>query len=344
MTEINNYLNNILNDFSSYIIDENDSKIIERDINNFIFQKISLKKFRKQKLFPDTVNDICQKIALCTKNNIPMKFTLLFGGYKHFWNTSSPEIDWAEVFSIKFLTEWLAPISAAYKPGVILELISEDWVLERMDNYSQESLDKYSISLRKLIEIFNSNLPDNLRIDYIRLSDVFDKTEMMKAIDERMDDGYKRWDSLSQDEKDIELKRSRRSVIIGENESIDKLIESRVTELAYYESEALPQFLNNYSDNDKIYFCMSFGLSDDNIDHWLTLGSTYASTVDFWVGRGILEEREGIFIRRIISKYQYKKIKNNLILEQIKNVEPTLTNLQKIEIISSNDWQNIINN
>ncbi len=213
-----------------------------------------------------------------------------------------------------------------------------------MDNYSQESLDKYSTSLRKLIDIFNINLPENLRINYIRLSDIFDKSEMMKAIDERMGEGYKRWDSLNQDEKDIELRRSRRSVMLGDNESIDKLIESRVTELAYYESEALPQFLNNYSDEDKIYFCMSFGLSDDNIDHWLTLGSTYASTVDFWVGRGIIEERDDSFIRRIVSREQYDRIKNNLKLEQIENIEPALSNLQTIEIISSIDWDKIINN
>lgn len=344
MTKTEEYLYNLLNKFNQYEVSLSDRKIIDRDLIGFIFQKISIKKFRKQKLFPETIDDIKNKIKFCISNSKPIKFTLLFGGYKHFWNKSAPEIDWAEVFSLKFLIEWLAPISSVYKPGVVLELVSEDWVLERMDNYSQESLDKYSNSLCNLIDIFNVNLPDNLRINYIRLSDIFDKSEMMKAIDERMDDGYKRWNSLSQDEKDIELRRSRRSVMLGDNESDDKLIESRVTELAYYESEALPQFLNNYSDEDKIYFCMSFGLSNDNIDHWLTLGSTYASTVDFWVGRGIIEERDDSFIRRIVSREQYDRIKNNLKLEQIENIEPALSNLQTIEIISSIDWDKIINN
>jgi hypothetical protein len=340
MINTNKYLNNLFTDFVPYILSQEDKKITNRDLKTFIVQKLTRKKFRKQKILPETLKEITQKVELAIKNNKPINFSIFFGGYKHFWNPSSPEIDWAEIFTFKFLTEWVSPIIVVYKPGVTFDFISEDWILERMNNYSNESLDKYSQSFLTLLEKYNQNLPKNLRFNFIRLKDKFNQEKMLKAVEEHLEEGYKRWNLLSTEEQEVELKRSCRSVIIKDNNR-DRIVESRVVELAYYEVEELPEFFGNYFKENNIYISFSFGLSPDNIYHWIVLGSTYASVVDFWIGRGILEERDNGFVHRIVSKEQYKKIKEFLKVVDVKINNFNLNNFQKIEIINQDNWTKI---
>ena len=76
---------------------------------------------------------------------------------------------------------------------------------------------------------------------------------------------------------------------------------------------------------------MSWGLSDENVDHWLTLGSTHASTVDFWIGRGILEDKgNGHFVPRVLSQKQYEEVKSKL--KNVKIGFVPLKNLQSVEV------------
>lgn len=333
------YLKKILFDFEPYIVSPKEKRIIENNLKEFINQKILRKKFRKQKLVSTTINSISNKIELSVKREKPLHFLIFFGGYKHFWNPSAPEIDWAEIFNLNFLSEWVAPVIAVYKPGVVIEFVSEDWIMERMDNYSSQDLEKYCQSFSKLINIFNKHLPENFKFKFTRLVDKFDKDKMLKAVEEKLPEGYERWKNLSEVEKEIELKRSSRSVILRIGEGIDKIIESRIVELAYYEIEALVEFSGDYfSVDDYIYISFSFGLSLDNIDHWLVLGSTCASTVDFWVGRGILEENKNGFVNRIVSREQYTKLKNFLENKEVDFKEYPFKNLKKIEIIKGEDY------
>jgi len=340
MININKYLNKIFTDFTLYTLSGEDKKIIDRDLKTFIIQKLIRKKFRKQRVFPETLKEITEKVELSIKNNQPINFSIFFGGYKHFWNPSSPEVDWAEIFTFKFLTEWVSPIVAVYKPGVTFDFISEDMILEKMNNYSNESLDKYSQSFRVLLDGYNRKLPKNLKFNFIRLKDKFNQEKMFKAVEKKMKEGYKRWNSLNQEEQELELKRSKRSVI-GKDINRDRFIESRIIELAYYEVEAFPEFFGYYFKENNILLSFSFGLSSDNVDHWLVLGSTYASVVDFWIGRGILEQRKDGLINRIVSKEQYKKIKKYLriVKTEVKNLN--LKNFKSIEILKAEYWKKL---
>lgn len=341
MIDPNKYLNYLFFEYTDYIISPEDQKIIDRDLKTFIIQKLIRKKFRKQKVVPETLKEISQKVEKSIKENRPINFSVFFGGYKHFWNPSSPEVDWAEIFTFKFLTEWVSPIITVYKPGVTFDFISEDWILEKMNNYPNESLDKYSQSFKTLLEKYNQKLPENLKFNFIRLKDMFDQDKMIKAVDEKLKEGYERWNSLNQEEQEEELKRSKRSVIM-ENSNRDRIVESRVTELAYYEVEELPEFFGDYFKENNIYLSFSFGLSQDNIYHWIVLGSTYASVVDFWIGRGILEQREDSLINRIVSKEQYEKIKKSLKKIDINLDALNLKNLKSIEVIKPDDWKKLI--
>jgi len=55
----------------------------------------------------------------------------------------SPEVDWAEVFSLIYYTKWVKQILAIYKPGVWFDFYSDDVILEIMDNVPKEDTERY---------------------------------------------------------------------------------------------------------------------------------------------------------------------------------------------------------
>lgn len=103
--KVEKYLTELLTIYNPYVLLEEEKKVVARDKTAFISQKLLSKRFRKQKLHPDTINEITSKLTEKIKENKPVYFTIPFGGYKHYWNPSHPTPDWAEVFSLKFLTE-----------------------------------------------------------------------------------------------------------------------------------------------------------------------------------------------------------------------------------------------
>lgn len=343
------YLKNLLIHFTPYILSDNENKIVK---NNFIVQKLIRKRFRKQKIHPNTLEKIISKVNLSINENKPIRFVIPFGGYKHFWNTSHPQPDWAELFTLKFLTDWLSPVVTAHEPGVIIEFVSEDVILTKMNNYPQKALDEYTENFVLLLQTYKKYIPNNLDFQYFRIGEKRDKSKIIKAVEDLLPKGRDRWSKLSQEEKEMELKRSRRSIMWEGQDDLTKLtdkqkekriVESRIVELAYYEAEIKPEFLGNYYEEDNhIPLCFSGGLSQDNADHWITLGSTYASIVDYWIGRGILGTKNGNFINRIISKNQYKKIKKYLKTYKIKFDLLPLKNFQSIDVINEEDWEKTI--
>jgi hypothetical protein len=346
--DIQQYLKQSFTHFAEYTLSEDDKKIAGRNIDHFILQKLFRKRFRKQKLFPNTVADITKKVALSLKENRPIYFTIPFGGYKHFWSTSHPEPDWAEFFTLKFLSEYVSPILSVYKPGVIVEFISEDLIIPRMNNYPEEKLEKYSEAFILLLQAYNKYLPNNLNFRFFRVSDRCNKEQIIKKVETLLPERWAKWEVYTQEEKDIELKRSKRSILwngkldltrLSEKEKQTKMIESRLIELAYYDVESEPDFLGNYLTADNhIGVCFSFGLSPDNFDHWITLGSTYASIVDFWIGKGILEKNQDTYVHRIVSKEQYGKLNNFIHAIPTNFTLVSIRNYQTIDVIQSTDW------
>ncbi|MCK5490749.1 MAG: hypothetical protein KAI67_02810 [Candidatus Pacebacteria bacterium] len=317
---LNDYLN-----YSKYEFSEIDIKLVEKDKAQWMTDKLFRRKFRKTKIYENTYNDILGKIRLSVDKNLPVHFTIIFGGYKHFWNFSYPTVDWAELFNLKFMSEFVAPILAIHKPGVVLDYASEDVIITKMNNYPKQSLDKYANSFQILIDYYSERMPKNFQINYVRTGDKYDSELLFRKIDEKLDDRRKDWSKLTSKQKEINLKRSNRSFMFkGEvdysdlNESgKNKLIEkSKQIENLFYEIE--DELIDGYYyEGTHIPIALSWGLSDENFDHWLTLGSVSGSSVDFWIGRGILEIRDDKLVPRVVSHSQYEKIKNNLITVEI---------------------------
>ncbi len=252
------------------------------------------------------------------------------------------------MFTLKFLTEWVTPVVAVHKPGVIIEFISEGVVVPRMNNYPDEAIEQYSKNFTALVDIYRRHLPVNIDFRFFCVGDKYDKKKIIEEVEKLLPKSWDKWNSYSETEKEIELKRSRRSVFwkgkedltkLSESEKEKRIIESRLIELAYYTVEARPEFLGDYFTRDNhIPICFSYGLSPDNSDHWITLGSTYASAVDYWIGRGIVEERSNVFINRIVSKDQYEKVKEDLQSYKVSFDFLSLDNYQSVDVIPEKNW------
>jgi hypothetical protein len=351
-SRISTHLTHIVSHLPSYETTGNDETLLKTGIESFIVHKLLRKKFRKQKLHPDTISEFSQKITASVKNNKPIHFSIPFGGYKHFWNSSHPSTDWAEVFTLRFLLDWVTPISTLYKPGVILEFISEDIILPRMNNYPLQSLEVYAKSFQTLITRMNTLLPKNISFQYFRIGDRFNRDSIVRDVEQLLPERWKLWETYSQSKKEEELHRSKRAVFwngdidlstLTSQEKDRKIIESRLIELAYYDVEARPQYLGDYFTNDnRIGVCFTFGKSADNATHWITLGSTYASAVDFWIGRGILEVSETEITERIVSNKQYSKLLPFITKEQVHVEGLTEKNYSYIDVITPAIWKQAI--
>lgn len=109
----------------------------------------------------------------------------------------------------------------------------------------------------------------------------------------------------------------------------EKIIESKMLNEAYYDAD-YEQRKDYFEGSNHIPIVLSWGKTYENATNWLTLGSTFSSMVDFWVGRGIVEEREDKFVPRIVSQNQYKEIKDKL--ETVKTNLVPLKNFELIEV------------
>jgi hypothetical protein len=318
---IERYLASLLNAFPSYDVSNKDRRIIEvGDKVGWVTQKILRKKFRKTRIHGETEEDIRKKVALSIKEEKPLYFVILFGGYKHFWNPSYPEVDWAELFNLTFMVEYLSPLLKAHQPGVILDYGSEDVVMTTMDNYPSKDLDSYAESFEKLIKFYSRSFPKNCLVNYVRTGKKYNSEKLKEKIKKKLPEKKEAWEKLPNQEKEKRLHRSCRSVMwhgeedwsnLSKDDKAIKIVESKLIEDTFYEVEE--EFLGDYFTGDNhIPIVLSWGLTDENVLHWLTLGSTYSSCVDFWIGRGILEDRGSRFVPRVVSKEQYQRIKNRL--------------------------------
>ncbi len=343
LVSTNNYLKKLLTHIEGYVPTDEDKKAFSRDKVDYIFRKIDRKKFRRKQLGQESKTNLRNKIKSSVEANNPIHFVIPFGGYKHFWNQSHPEPDWAELFNFKYITEYVLPILAIYKPGVIVEYVSEDLILPRMNNYPEESIETYIEGFISILNWYQSFVPNNLKFNFFRVSDRCDKQAIINDVEAMIPERLAQFSKLSSEQKDAEIKRSVRNMYwngkidlttLKESEKLDRTIESRIIELAFYETEGRPEYFGNYyGDDGHICICFSFGLSPDNAFDDLTLGSAHGSLVEFWIGKGVLINTQGHLHPRILSAKQYATLKSKSVKEKV-SLDIPGKNYQVIDVIS----------
>src|SRR3989339_383567 len=181
------FLSQLVKDTNKYSLTESDNKTIQREgIKKFIFYRLNSTKYRAQATSEDYLQKVIDKISLSVDCREPLHITLPFGATKNPYLPTAPGIDWAEVFNIAYIREYLAPIAAAYEHGVLLDYISVAAFEERANN---------------------------MQLSYSRVSDKIPQKELIRRINIIVTRLRKSWNNQPKEVRDRKLFRAQRNCL-----------------------------------------------------------------------------------------------------------------------------------
>lgn len=159
------YLKNLLENCANYSLSQQDNSFIhQHGLENFIFDCITSPRFKKWTIPKPLELKIREKVRLSVVSSRPINIILPFGGYKLWHHPLYSEVSWSEYFAIAYYARYLGPISASYHPGVQFNFITDDIIINSMDEVPKADVDKYFRSFHNLLISFTSFFPANLRI------------------------------------------------------------------------------------------------------------------------------------------------------------------------------------
>jgi hypothetical protein len=289
-------------------------------VEAFVYAKLTSKKFRKWAMDESSEQQVKKALQLNISQNKPIQFRYPFGGYKLWRLPTAPEVDWAEFLAIVHYCKYLASIAAAYEPGVELLFASDDMIIERMDNVPVADTDAYFASFKKLLEQFRPHFPANMKIDIVRIGDLYeDKTAMEKELAENVE-------RMKEQYKDVDESKKQKKLVTSElNVCWDGAKD--LTGLSDEEKRAIIEMGPIYHD---AYCALSkrraFNRGEDKIVIFTTpvpnaiaIGTTKASMTKFWTGIGVLEHSGDSYKAVILSP---------------KNIEEKLNGIEPVDVSS----------
>ena len=159
----------------------------KKELSDFICKTIMSKKFRKFSIIPEYIEHIKQVVDESIENNLPIKFSFPFGGYKLWRLKETPEVDWAELFTFMYYAKWLKPIAEVYKPGIIFDFASDDMIVERMNNIPKKDTEKYKGSFEELVKFLEKYIPENIKFTFTPISSFYTAEEFEKDLADKIE-------------------------------------------------------------------------------------------------------------------------------------------------------------
>lgn len=334
--DVQKYLEGLLNKSSDYVLTEEEKSKSEKGLAEYVYSKLTSKKFRKWKMDPDCEERTRNAIKIQLEKNEPIKVIYFQGGYKLWRFPSSPEADWAEFFNISYLINYLAPIANVYDKGVELTYYCHTLLMEKHDNLSTEEIKKYMDSFQFLIDEFSKFLPKNFTIKILRDADIYSRDEYFKALEDgrkMAEEQIKQWseekikDHRRMSQLNIKWKGKEDWTKFSEKEKEEKLHLASVYEVAA--TSNLPKVMKAVkAPNLVLLFTKPSTI-------FIGIGSTYTSVAKHWIGFGVLEKHKDSFIPRILSPSQFETVKK----EKNKTIEinlfPNYKNLKEIILLDN---------
>lgn len=269
-----------------------------KDLADFIFKTIMFKKFRKFSVIPEYIPHIKGAIEDSIKKNLPIKFTLPFGSYKLWRLEETPEVDWAELFTLMYYAKWLKPIALVYKPGIWFDFSSDEIIIERLDNIPISETDAYVRSFDKILDFLKKYLPDNMKFTITPVRSLYTSEEFEKDLKEEV--------TKMQNELGIAPAIDNRTkqmvemnVKLKPDQDKDPLWREKIELLhqAYYKISRRRPYTRA---KDKIF--VWFNRAKDG--KAVSVGTTKTSIAKFWVGVGVLKKIDNGFIEYVLSPSQ----------------------------------------
>lgn len=289
-----------------------------------IYKIVMSKKFRKYAVTPEYQAHIKSAISKAVSQKMPVPFVWVFGGYKLWSLAEAPLVDWAELFSFVYFTEWLKPITALYKPGVQFDFFSDDVIVPLMNNVDPEDTNAYIKSFESLLTHIEPFLPQGFNFSLHRVIDQYNSFEEFKG---ELNNNIQELTAKRQKEErpltptqiamiDLNVKHSTK-------QQVDPLWREKVQIIhdAYsMASKRRPYYRNP----DKIM------VINTPITGAIAIGTTKTSVVKFWVGLGALKKSGDSFQEYILSPKQIAVTKFRE--EKISTPGLDMKNFQRIKI------------
>jgi len=282
----------------------------DKELADFIFDRIMSKKFRKYSVNPEAKNIVRKAIELNIQNNEPIKIALPFGSYKLWRLEESPEPDWAELFTMIYYAYWLKPITGVYEAGVWFDFCGDDAILELMNNIPEADTEKYKKIFRDIIAFIQPYLPENFKYTFSPVGERYNsKEEFLTDFNEKVKELEQKGE-IPLTERNIEMMKF--NIRPKEGEEID-FQKNRILHDAYM---AVSKRRAHHKRPDKIIICCTpFG---DRTS--LPMGTTKTSVVKFQTGAGVLKKTGDDYLEYIYSPSQLEESKFNWEEIQIKGL------------------------
>lgn len=301
------YIEYKLNELKSTNNVENFSS--KKELSNYICKALLSKKFRKFSLIPEYIEHIERVVNESIENNLPIKFSFPFGGYKLWRLEETPEVDWAELFTLMYYSKWLKPIALVYKPGVIFDFASDDMIVERMNNIPKEDTKRYKESFDTLVKFLEKYIPENIKFTFTPISSFYTPEEFEKDLVDKIEKNKKELGGLpvlnDKEKRMVEL-----NVKLNPKQDEDPLWREKI-ELLHRSYYAVDKRRPYNRAKDKI-LVFPTPVKDGKV---IAVGTTKTSVAKFWVGIGVLKMNNDKYIEYILSPSQINK--NEIITEDI---------------------------
>lgn len=263
-----------------------------------ILSKVLSKKFRKYAADEAAIDASKCAIHLAVSQKRPVKLGLLFGGNKIWRLDEAPEVDWAELFSLMYYTQWMKSIACVYKYGVEFSIYSQDVSIQRLNNIPRSETDNYSKTFRELLIWLKQYLPKEVSFTYGRHAEEYsDLSRYDDDINEAKKVLFKELNNKYPVMSDEEKRRTEFNVRLKPGQADDPLWREKVEleHKAIFRVKSLLPYLN---DNSMIH------LSAMPFSGYIAVGSTKHSVAKFWASVGVLQQQGNSYIERDITPKQ----------------------------------------
>lgn len=328
---INTFLKELVQSKPEFTPTPEDKKTIEFEgIEKFIYNKLNSSIYKASSITPDYLVKIKDKIHLCINHEVPIHVSIPFGSVKVSTLPTAPGIDWAEVFNLTLVREYLTPIAKMYKYGVKLDYISVAIFEEEMNYFSQKDIALYETEFKKLVDIFCTYLPDNFEINFIRVADLVPKEKTLRMINIKVDELRNNWMKNSEEVRNTKIMRAKRNCCL---KPTDKDYDKRILRSIFVHDAFCSEcWTLDYAPWDKKdMITLGYRYTDGWAVH---IRSARASTVNFWSGMGALLKNNDILIPTILSFKQYESHKKNIQMEKVDVFNQSFKNLSQVPVVN----------
>jgi hypothetical protein len=269
-----------------------------------IYTAVMSKKFRKYSANDNLKRYIRNAIKINIEKNEPINITFVHGAYKLWRLEESPEVDWAELFSLMYYTNWVKPICEIYKPGVWFDFFVDDFIINRLNNVSMDDIRTYIHTYQSLIDFLKSYQPKNLKMTITTVGGQFPSEN---AFNESLQNNLDNLESANNNKLPVLTTEQKAMVEMNARPTEEQLKDPEWKEKiynlhnAYMATKAEPGY---HKGRPEKIIAFNQPLPSGTT---ISVGSTKDSIMKFWIGVGVLKPRDDSYRQIILSSSQVEK-------------------------------------